>query len=194
MRSVVFSGGGNYINGNSPYTGYNFTNDWAVECPGIPSESDGVATGTIYIQRNSTSSNPTFNISGASAIAGTTDSSNLFRMSDTANSLSDNILQYNGSKTRTFNVNGSLSYQSTEGSGNSSIHAFYLRRYDSSGNSISIPLGTEVYEEVDNTDVRAIPISGTIILNPGDYIRVFGQLISGNRNIVRAYSLSLTLN
>lgn len=194
MRSVVFSGGGNYINGNSPYTGYNFTNDWIVECPGIPTENDDVATGTIYIQRNSTSNNPIFNINGASAIDGTTDSSNLFRMSDTANSLNDNVLQYNGNKTRTFNVNGSLSYQSTESSGNSSTHAFYLRRYDSSGNSISVPLGTEVYEEVNNTDVRAIPISGTIMLNPGDYIRVFGQLISGNRSQVRAYSLSLTLN
>ncbi|KAA3625199.1 MAG: hypothetical protein DWP94_01340 [Flavobacterium sp.] len=33
LESVVFSGGGTYILGNSPYTGYNFTNNWTVNCP-----------------------------------------------------------------------------------------------------------------------------------------------------------------
>ncbi|MAN58804.1 MAG: hypothetical protein CMC08_03080 [Flavobacteriaceae bacterium] len=177
------------------FTGYNFTNNWTVNCPGLPRESDDVATGTIFIQRNSTSSNPSFNISGSASVEGITDASNLFRMSRTVGALTNNILQYSGKKTRTFSVSGTLSYQPTQNTGGltSSIHAFYLRRYDENGLTVAIPLGTEVYEEANDNDVRAIPLSGTIVLNPGDYVRVFGQLISGNRNMIRAYSLSLTL-
>ncbi|TXK75769.1 hypothetical protein [Mesonia sp. K4-1] len=200
LLGTVFSGAGTYVNpynsGGGIYTGYNFNDNWTINSPGIKKEDDDLATGTIYIQRNSTSNNPIFDISSAVAIDGITDSSNLFRMSDNVNGESDNILQYKGNSTRTFSVRGSLSYQTTNTGGGliSTIHAFYLRRYDSNGVSISIPLGTEVYEEVNNTNVRAIPIAGTIVLNPGDYIRVFGQLISGNRDSIRAYSLSLSLD
>lgn len=200
LLGTVFSGAGTYVNpynsGGGIYTGYNFNNKWTINSPGIKKEDDDLATGTIYIQRNSTNNNPIFNLGGALAIDGITDSSNLFRMSDNVNGESNNILQYKGNSTRTFSVRGSLSYQATDtGSGLiSTIHAFYLRRYDSNGVPISIPLGTEVYEEVNNTNVRAIPIAGTIVLNPGDYIRVFGQLISGNRDSIRAYSLSLSLD
>ncbi|MDT0293423.1 hypothetical protein ACFQ3R_12590 [Mesonia ostreae] len=200
LFGTVFAGGGTYV---APYTagaeiyeGFNFSNNWTVNSPGIKSESDNLATGTIYIQRNSTNNNPTFSIATRAPIEGITDASNLFRMSSTANGLNDNVLQYNGNKTRTFTVTGSLSYQATQTTTNlnSTIHAFYLRRYDSNGATIDIPLGTEVYEEVNNNSVRAVPIAGTIVLDPGDYVRVFGQVISGNRSTIRAYSLSLSLD
>lgn len=197
LLGTVFSGAGNYVNPYNTgeiYSGYNFTKNWNVNAPGIPRESDDVASGTIYIERNSTTSNPSFSILNSSPVQGTTQASNLFRMSASVGGINDNVLVYRGKVTRTFSVRGTLSYESLNGS-TSTIHAFYVRRYNSSGASIEIPLGTEVYEQVDeNLKVRAIPLAGTIVLNPGDYIRVFGQVISGNRSSIRAYSLSLSLD
>ena len=87
------------------------------------------------------------------------------------------------------------------------VHAFFIRRFDSNGNPIEIPLGTEVYEEVGSSGnasigdylVRAIPLGGKVTLNPGDYVRVYGQIISSSgtgtiRSTIKVYSISLTLD
>jgi len=74
-----------------------------------------------------------------------------------------------------------------------------------SGTHGEIPLGTEIYEQVGSSGnastgdylVRAIPVSGKVTLDPGDYVRIFGQTISSPgtpRNSIRIYSVSLTLD
>ncbi|GGZ44804.1 hypothetical protein [Mesonia mobilis] len=204
LKGVVFIGDGEYVNpytGTGTYDDYNFTNDWEVDCVGIPRESDDNASGTIHIIRNGAQNgvNPTFSISSPSPIEGTTEVNNLFRMSVTANCIDENLIQYKGKESRTFSVRGAFSYESTESNGNSTIHAFYIRKFDSSGNPLGVPLGTEVYEQLDDAnDVRAIPLSGTVDLDPGDYVRIYGQFISnsgsGARNSIRVYSVSLTLD
>ncbi|MEX0995428.1 MAG: hypothetical protein WDZ45_00095 [Flavobacteriaceae bacterium] len=194
LLSTVFSGDGTYVNGytTGSYPGFFFNNNWGVECPGLPLEIDAVATGNVFLRRNTTTDNPTVDINtGPKAIAGVTESTNLFRMGTSADGIDDNLLVYEGSNKRTFNFRASLSYQVTTGS-TSTIVAFYISKYSSLG--YEIPLGTEVYDEVNNNTVNSVPLNGTVTLEPGDYIRVFAQRISGNRNNLRAYSLSFSLD
>lgn len=206
LKSVVFSGVGNYVNpytGTGTYAGYNFTNDWAVDCIGIPREDDDNASGNIYITRNSTTSNPSFNIASAAPINASIDPGEMFRFSNSTRTVtgSNNVLKYEGKETRTFSVSGNLSYQSTNigTNGNATVHVFFIQKFDSNGNNASVPLGTEVYSEVgaagDNL-VRAIPLGGKVTLDPGDYVRIYGQFISATgtaRNNIKVYSVSLTL-
>lgn len=205
IDAVVFTGAGDYVNPytSGTYSGYNFTNDWEVDCVGIPRESDNNATGIIFIERNTTSNNPTVNLANSSqAIGGTTFSNDLFRMGDAANGLTNNVLQYLGKETRQFSVNSSISYETTDGSA-STILAFYIVRYNSGGTLLEIPEGVESYAEFNDGRVRNVSVIGTVTMNPGDYIRVFAQLISptdgsGNgttssRDTLRAYSMNLLL-
>ena len=208
ITDVTFDGAGTRVNpytGAGTYSGYNFTNDWEVNCPGIPRESDNNASGNIYIQRNSTTNNPSFSIASATPIDASIAEGELFRFStDNVNVTNNNILVYEGKETRTFSVNGNLAFEPTS-QGGVTLYAFYIRRFDNAGNSIDIPLGTEVYEEVGSASnatsgdylVRAIPLSGKVTLAPGDYVRLYGQLISNSgtaRNNIRVYSVSLTLD
>lgn len=207
LKSVVFSGTGDYVDpytGTGTYTGFNFTNDWAVDCIGIPREDDDNASGNIYITRNSTTSNNPFNIASESPIDASIDAGEMFRFSNFTGQVtgSNNVLEYEGKETRTFSISGNLSYQSTNtnNSGDATVHVFFIRRFDSNGDDLGVPLGTEVYSEVgangDNL-VRAIPLGGKVTLDPGDYVRIYAQFIStsGNsaRNNIRVYSVSLTL-
>ena len=210
LKSVVFTGDGDYVDsytGAGTYTGYNFTNDWEVDCVGIPRESDDNASGNIYIQRNSTTSNPIFSIANATPINALIDAGQMFRFSNSTPTVtgSNNVLEYEGKEARTFSVRGNLAYEPTTQNGAVTVHAFYIQRFDNSGNSISVPLGTEIYEEVGTSGnsttgdylVRAIPLSGKVTLNPGDYVRIYGQTITTGasaRTSIRVYSLSLTLD
>src|SRR5690606_12881443 len=50
ITGTVFNGDGTLVKpytGTGTYTGYNFTNVWTVDCPGIPREGDANATGDI---------------------------------------------------------------------------------------------------------------------------------------------------
>ena len=70
-------------------------------------------------------------------------------------------------------------------------------RYDSGGTFIEIPEGIESYDEFDDGRVRNVSVVGTVTMDPGDYIRVFAQLISPTsanaRDTLRAYSMNLLL-
>ena len=96
------------------YTGYNFTNDWTVDCPGIPRESDDVATGDInfssVVGSGQTTSFTGMGSSSRKKIQGTTTSNNLFRFTKNG----DNRITYRGNKTRYFQVAASVSYQGTD--------------------------------------------------------------------------------
>lgn len=90
------------------YPGFNFTNAWTINCPGIPKESDDVASGNIYFNGNLTSGfaqdvpniiNTAFNLN-----SNTTTAANLFR----ADSQVNNRFRYLGKKTRSFQINATL--------------------------------------------------------------------------------------
>lgn len=212
LKGVVFTGDGDYVDpytGAGTYTGYNFTNDWEVDCIGIPRESDDYASGNIYIVRNTAASNPTTNIESEAPLNAQIAEGEMFRFSNAATPVTsnNNVLAYEGKEARTFSVRGNLAYEPTTQNGAVTVHAFFIRRFDSNGNSIEIPLGTEVYEEVGSSGnasigdylVRAIPLGGKVTLNPGDYVRVYGQIISSSgtgtiRSTIKVYSISLTLD
>src|SRR5690606_14603782 len=111
------------------YTGYNFTNAWTVNCPGIPRESDDVASGNIYYNGaittgfvQSVTNNNEFNLSGTTPNLNTTTAVNLFRASSPQN----NRLTYLGKKTRTFQINASLSVRGNSGTGD--YYAFFIKK------------------------------------------------------------------
>lgn len=185
LLSTVFSGTSSnpyisrYTTGS--YTGYNFTNAWTVNCPGIPVESDNVATGNIYYNGTITTGfiqtvnnqNP-FNLQGNSN-SNTNTAVNLFRMSSPQN----NRLTYLGKKTRTFQVNAALSVRGSDNVG--SFYAFFIQK-----NGTTMLTETNTIMRVNNTsDVVSNSISGTVELAPNDYIEIWGQRLvtsTGNQN------------
>ncbi|RFN59563.1 hypothetical protein [Marixanthomonas ophiurae] len=208
IQGTVFSGAGTDVNGYpmaNTYPGYNFSVNWEVNAPGIPRESDDNASGNFYITRNSTTSNTVFSIATPTPINASIDPGQMFRFSNSTPTVtgSNNVLEYEGKETRTFSIRGNLSYKPSPlpTTGVATVHVFYIRRYSSGGNPIEVPLGTEVYEEVGAQGVddlvRAIPLSGKVTLDPGDYVRIFGQRISASgtgRSNIQIYSVSLTLD
>lgn len=210
LKSVVFNGSGDYINpytGAGTYTGFNFTNEWDVDCVGIPRESDDNASGNIYIERNSTVNNVSFSVASGTPINALIDAGEMFRFANSAPTVtgSNNVLRYEGNEARTFSIRGNLSYEPTTINGGTTVYAFYIGKYNSSGALVEVPLGSEVYSEVGTSGnattgdylVRAVPLSGKVSLEPGDYVRIFAQRISAvgtARDNIRIYSVSLTLD
>lgn len=172
ISNVNFYGGGNYINGSSTYTGYNFNNVWDVNSPGIPVETDGVATGDINFSAAVGSGvSVTFSGSGTSSrrkMPGTTVSNSLFRFAKDAN----NRIVYEGKKTRYFGITASLSYQ---GDSSNNIFIFYLAK---NGSVID---QTKVYREnAASNDVGSVAIVGTVELSEGDHVEVWAERYSGS--------------
>ena len=193
LTGASFSGTSTqYINGYSvgTYPGFNFTNSWTVDCPGIPVESDQVAAGNIYYDGAITTgffqtvpdSNP-LNLSGNSN-ANSTSAVNLLRMS----SLVDNRLTYLGKKTRTFQISASLSVRGGTSTGN--FYAFYIRK-----NGTVTLTETNTLMRVNNTsDINSISISGTVELDPGEYIEIWGQrLVGSGTTLLSIFSLNLNI-
>lgn len=189
LESTVFTGTvttGKYIN---PYTvgtfsGYNFNNKWSVRCPGIPTETDAVATGDINFDYPvgsgaTTNLNPT----GSSVkLTGTTTSNNLFRFSRGG---TDNRLQYLGSKKRFFRVSGSASFQA---SSSGTIYVFFIAK-----NGVVINQSKVYLNSNSVNDILAPPIETIVELTTNDYIEVFAQRYSGTGNILTV-SLNLVIN
>ena len=173
LESVVFFGGGNYINGNSPYTGYNFSNDWTVDCPGIPEETDKVATGYIYFNaENSTTTNViTDNV--PVKMAGVTTSGDFFRMSD--NGAINNRIKYLGNRTRAFTVSCSAT---VERSSNGSRNIYSLIIYKN-GSQVPSIISEQTFEN--GVSKGNFNLLGSINLQTNDYIEVY--ISTDNKNI-----------
>ncbi|AFL80450.1 hypothetical protein Aeqsu_0948 [Aequorivita sublithincola DSM 14238] len=178
LSQVVFYGGGTYVNGSSPYTGYNFSKDWTVDCPGIPREGDGVATGDINLSADvGSGAVTTFSGTGTSSrkkVAGTTTSNSLFRFTRDG----DNKIIYKGSKKRYFQVAASVSYQSTAD--------LTLILYIAKNGSVITE--TKVYGRgatgfFTNAGILALPIIGTIELKTNDYIEIWAERFDGAGNM-----------
>ena len=104
----------------------------------------------------------------------------MFRFSSPIN----NRITYEGRKTRYFSLSASLSFQ---GDSNNNIFIFYMSK-----NNVIIE-ETKVYREVgENSDVGALPIVGTVELEPNDYVEVWVERYSGSGDLLTV-SLNLII-
>lgn len=192
LLSTLFTGDGTYINKytSGSFAGFNFNNNWVVNCPGIPRESDDVSTINIYYDGNITTgfvqnvtNNNEFNLKGNSNSNSTTDV-NAFR----ASSPQDNRLTYNGRGKRTFQINAALSVRGNDGLGN--FYAFFIKK-----NGTTTLVETNTLMRVNNTsDISSNAISGTVELSPGDYIEVWGQRLTGaGTTSITVFSLNVNI-
>jgi len=177
-----------YTSGTSP--NYNFTNTWSVNSYGIPIETDEVSTGNIYYNGSITNgfvqsitNNSPVNLSGNSN-SNTTTAVNLLRTSSPQN----NRLTYNGKKTKTFQINASLSVRGNSGVGD--YYAFFIRK-----NGTTTLVETNSLMRVNNTsDIVNNAITGTVELSPNDYVEVWAQRINGsNTTSITVFSLNLNI-
>ena len=175
MQNVVFYGGGKYVKSTNTYTGYNFTNDWSVNCPGIPVENDDVATGNLYYTGSSVATLG----AGSIKLPVTTSSTRNFRTSGPGS----NRLVYEGKRTRSISIFGAISFTAIAGM----RMTFSLYK-----NGSFIP-GTEVVYDIADTNGRqGLSIQGTVMVDPTDYIEVYVErnTSSGtNQFLVTSYNL-----
>lgn len=181
------SGSPVFINRYNPtltYPGYNFSNAWTVEAPGIPREADNESTGDINLIAAVGSSVTTLlGTSGTKVkVGGTTTSNNLFRFTKDG----ENRITYRGTKTRYFQVSASVSYQTTA----DLTLILYIAK---NGTAIT---ETKVYGRpsgglFSTSGIIALPIIGTVQLKTGDYIEIFAERYDGSGNM-QTVSLNLT--
>ncbi|MAN27673.1 MULTISPECIES: cell wall anchor protein [Mesonia] len=189
IMDFVFDGAGTRIN---PYTagtyaGFSFTKEWAVNCAGIPLESDINATGNIYYDGDlttgyaiSVSDNNAFSI----ATNGSTAAPNLFRFS----SPQTGRLTYEGEKTRNFQVNASVSERVINASGN--FYAFLIAK-----NGVELVESNSVQRIINDSDIQSVSITTTVKLDPGDYIEIYAERLSGGgTDTLVIFSTNLTIH
>lgn len=182
LTGVNFQGGGNYVNGTSPYTGYNFPNEWNVNSPGIFVETDNNAKGDFSLDVAVGSGFTTsFTGTGAASrtkISGTTIGNNLFRFVSGGN----NRLIYDGTETRYFKVNVSISFQ---GNTNNDVFIFYIAKGNSGDPTATVDVSTKAYREAgSNFDIGPVAVLGSILLEPGDFLEVWAERWNGSGDIV----------
>ena len=168
----------------STYPGYNFSNAWTVDSPGIPREGDSDATGDInLIAAVGSSVTTTLGTNGTKVkVAGFTTSNNLFRFTKDG----ENRITYRGTKTRYFQVSASVSYQTNA---DATIILYIAKQ----GTVIS---ETKVYGRpsgglFSTSGIIALPIVGTVQLKTGEYIEIFAERYDGSGNM-QTVSLNLT--
>ncbi|MAX70975.1 MAG: cell wall anchor protein [Flavobacteriaceae bacterium] len=186
ISQISFDGNGTRVNGytSGTYTGYNFTNDFYVESPGIPRETDDNATGNIVLAAAYGSGIYTlFSGTGTSSrtkINGTTTSDDLFRFSVSGN----NRIVYEGKKTRNFTVNTSVSFR---GDNNNDIFVFYIAKGNNGDATANVEENTKVYREIgSNFDIGAVSVTGSIELSTGDYVEVWAERLVGSGDLLIA--------
>lgn len=162
INGVAFTGAGTRISGYTvgSYMGYNFSNKWDVNTPGLTTEEDDTATGTLYV--SSTLVTPIPSSDTPVKALGTTTSENLFRFDTDGTS---NRLRYNGTKPRIFTVTASVSITSTS---SNQILSVYIAK-----NGVILP-STRIRRKIGNgADIGAIGITGTVQLTANDYIELW---------------------
>lgn len=171
LESVVFTGdatGAKYVNRYTvgSYTNFNFNNSWNVRSTGIPNETDANATGNVYFQSSSV---VTLNITTPFRIPVTTNAIRLFRTAKGIGANSDRFI-YEGAKSRTMTVLGSLSFTATAGSR-------YIFSIYKNGNKV---IGSDVEADVSVTNARqSVSIQGTVDMSKNDYIEIYMQKPAG---------------
>lgn len=195
LLGTVFSGTttntAGYVRGYpaaSTYTGYNFSNAWTVDAPGIPREADSEATGDINLDAVVGSGLATTFTSGTTGsgtrrkVLGATTTNSLFRFTRDG----DNRITYRGNKNRYFQIVASISYQNTA----DATFILYIAK-----NGVVLP-ETKVYGRPSGgilvtSGIIALPIVGTVQMKTGDYIEIWVERYDGNGNM-STVSLNLT--
>ncbi|MFG6684986.1 hypothetical protein ACGK9U_00275 [Mariniflexile sp. HNIBRBA6329] len=162
MLGVSFAGSSTtyikkYTSGS--FTGFNFNKNWSVNCPGIPKESDDVATG--YYNMNGNATNTAFTaVNTPTKILGTTTQSNLFRVT-----AANNRLTYTGSKPRNFEIicTGTVDHTT----GGNRVFAYYIYKNGVQQPSISAE------RRFVNNDIGNFTLIGSVFMNVNDYIEVW---------------------
>jgi len=191
LLGTVFSGTTSqvYVRGYpaaQTYPGYNFSNAWTVDSPGIPREGDGDATGDINLIASVGASVTTaFTGTGTGSrrkVAGTTTSISLFRFAKDG----DNKIVYKGTKPRYFQVVASVSYQTLT----DATLIIYIAK-----NGVVLT-ETKVYGRgsgglLSTAPIIALPSVGTVQLKTDDYLEVWVERYEGSANM-STVSLNLT--
>jgi len=193
LLGTVFSGTttntAGYVRGYpaaSTYTGYNFSNAWTVDSPGIPREGDSEATGDINLIASVGASVLTqFTGTGTGSrrkIVGTTTSNNLFRFAKDG----DNRIVYKGTKPRYFQVIASVSYQTNF----DATLIIYIAK-----NGVVLT-ETKVYGRgsgglLSNSPIIALPSVGTVQMKTDDNLEVWVERFAGSGDM-STVSLNLT--
>lgn len=180
ITGTSFTGAGTYVD---PYTvggfsGFNFSKEWNVLCPGLLTENDEVATGNLYVSSTATTSISASNT--PTKMAGTTTGLNLFRTT----SSTDNRITYTGTKTRFFTYTGSISVTA---SANGKRFVFYLAK-----NGSILPESEQSRKIANGADRGSISLSGVVELSTNDYVEVWVENINDATNIT-AESMNLLI-
>jgi len=141
--------------------------------------TDSDAIGNLYWDTAQTSAISTT----ASKIVGTSTAVNLIDFTDGG---ADNRLMYTGKYKRVFSISCSMSFNSDGLPGGffpgTETFSFYIARGDS-----DIPSNTAILPEtkvqryvVADSDIGALAIVGTVLLQPGEWIEVWAQLEDGS--------------
>lgn len=160
------------------YPGYNFTNVWSVNCPGIPREGDSDATANLYFDSSSvvniTDTNPL-------KLPVATTSIRNFR----TNGNTTNRVVYEGRKSRGINVFASISFTATGGS----RYSFSIYK-----NGVLVP-GTEaIYDVLQTNQRQTVSVIGTVDITPSQYIEIYVRKITPGNEQFLTTSYNLIVN
>lgn len=171
---TVFSGAGTYVEKytTGSYPGYNFTTAWTINCPGIPKEFDDDASGNFYYDGSLTSgfsqsitNNTAVEIQGSGSFSTT----NLFRFSGGGGG---NQLTYEGSKSRDFQINASLSVNVNGAAGN--YYAFVIAK-----NGTVVTQSNAVVYIASDSQIQNVSLNTVVSMDTSDYIELYVQRLTG---------------
>lgn len=165
LQNVVFYGEGNYVDGSSPYTGFNFTNEWTVDCPGIPEEGDKVATGYIYFAAENTTVTDVIVDNTPVKMVGTTTSGNFFRMDD--DGATNNRIRYTGIRPRNFTVTCSATMERSS-NGSKNVYSLIIFK---NGAIVPSIVAEQTFEN--GVSKGTFNLVGSLNLSTNDYIEIF---------------------
>ncbi|GEO11008.1 hypothetical protein [Segetibacter aerophilus] len=170
LKNTGFTGTGTKVNGT-------FSKKWEVEAPGLSTEKDAVATGSLYVSASGLTDIISMNV--PVKIAGTTSASDLVRFTSPAN----NRLMYDGTKTRTFTVS---SYMSVLGASGTYTYSFYIYK-----NGVKVPSSKQLTSvRSSQGDIQSVTLGCTVSLAPNDYIEVWAENNETNTDVT-AQTLTL---
>ncbi len=190
LSGLSFVGEGSLVTGytSGSCDGFNFNNDWSVNCSGIPSEADEQAAANFYSTSNITSGfTQTFSNNNAVAIKGngTFANTELFRF---RSSTSKNRLIYEGAKSRKFHVAASLSVRVIGADGN--FYGFLIAK-----NGEVVDDSDSVIRINNDTEIQSVSINTVISMNTDDYIEIYAQRLTGDgTDNLAVFSENLTVN
>lgn len=198
IESTVFSGAltsGKYINGYSPapYAGFNFNNNWSIISPGVTTEGDSQATGTVYLNQSGTTQVNTgypSSINTGSKITITSGlSANLFRTSSTQT----NRITYVGKKGRIFQVVAGVSFDAIiPALTTNTEYSFYFVKVPASGANES-QVASESLIDTNSGFIQSFQVQGAVYLNAGDSVELWYKRLNNGGQSFKIRSFSMTM-